>query len=158
MKNYTHEIKWALYFALMMLVWMVFERMAGLHDEHIDKHPLITNFVAIPAIAMYVFALRQKREKAYGGHMSYKQGFMSGLIMTLVVTILSPLTQYITSTIITPDFFTHAINYAVSEGKMSQTEAEDYFSLTNYVKQTILFTPVMGIVTTAIVAVFVKRK
>ncbi len=158
MKNYTHEIKWALYFALMMLVWMVFERMAGLHDEHIDKHPLITNFVAIPAIAMYVFALRQKREKAYGGHMSYKQGFMSGLIMTLVITILSPLTQYITSTIITPDFFTNAINYAVSEGKMSQTEAEDYFSLTNYVKQTILFTPVMGIVTTAIVAVFVKRK
>ena len=121
MKNYTHEIKWALYFALMMLVWMVFERMAGLHDEHIDKHPLITNFVAIPAIAMYVFALRQKREKAYGGHMSYKQGFMSGLIMTLVITILSPLTQYITSTIITPDFFTNAINYAVSEGKMSQT-------------------------------------
>ena len=158
MKNYTHEIKWALYFALMMLVWMVLERMAGLHDEHIDKHPLITNFVAIPAIAMYVFALRQKREKAYGGHMSYKQGFMSGLIMTLVITILSPLTQYITSTIITPDFFTNAINYAVSEGKMSQTEAEDYFSLTNYVKQTILFTPVMGIVTTAIVAVFVKRK
>lgn len=158
MKNYTHEIKWALYFALMMLVWMVFERMAGLHDEHIDKHPLITNFVAIPAIAMYVFALRQKREKAYGGHMSYKQGFMSGLIMTLVITILSPLTQYITSTIITPDFFTNAINYAVSEGKMSQTEAEDYFSLTNYVKQTILFTPVMGIVTTAIVAIFVKRK
>ena len=158
MKNYTHEITWALYFALMMLVWMVFERMAGLHDEHIDKHPLITNFVAIPAIAMYVFALRQKREKAYGGHMSYKQGFMSGLIMTLVITILSPLTQYITSTIITPDFFTNAINYAVSEGKMSQTEAEDYFSLTNYVKQTILFTPVMGIVTTAIVAVFVKRK
>lgn len=158
MKKYTHEIKWALYFALMMLVWMVFERMAGLHDEHIDKHPLITNFVAIPAIAMYVFALRQKREKAYGGHMSYKQGFMSGLIMTLVITILSPLTQYITSTIITPDFFTNAINYAVSEGKMSQTEAEDYFSLTNYVKQTILFTPVMGIVTTAIVAVFVKRK
>jgi hypothetical protein len=158
MKNYTHEIKWALYFALMMLVWMVLERMAGLHDEHIDKHPLITNIVAIPAIAMYVFALRQKREKAYGGHMSYKQGFMSGLIMTLVITILSPLTQYITSTIITPDFFTHAINYAVAEGKMSQTKAEDYFSLTNYVKQTILFTPVMGIVTTAIVAIFVKRK
>lgn len=158
MKKYTHEIKWALYFALMMLVWMVLERMAGLHDEHIDKHPLITNFVAIPAIAMYVFALRQKREKAYGGHMTYMQGFMSGLIMTLVITILSPLTQYITSTIITPDYFSNAINYAVAEGKMSQADAEDFFSLSNYLKQTILFTPVMGIVTTAIVALFVKRK
>lgn len=158
MKKYTHEIKWALYFVLMMLVWMVLERMAGLHDEHIDKHPIITNFVAIPAILMYVFALRQKREKAYGGHMTYKQGFMSGLIMTLVVTIFSPLTQYITSTVITPDYFAHAIDYAVAEGKMTQPDAEAYFNLSNYVKQTIVFTPVMGIVTTAIVAFFVKRK
>ena len=158
MNKFRIEIKWALIFIVMMLLWMVLERLTGLHDVHIDKHPIYTNFVAILAILVYVLALLDKRKNFYNGVMSYKQGFMAGLIITLIVTAFSPLTQYITSTIISPEYFTNVINYSVNEGLMSQTEAEEYFNLKSYLVQVIIFTPIMGIVTTAIVAIFTKSK
>lgn len=90
--------------------------------------------------------------------MSYKQGFISGLIITLIVALLSPLSQYITSEFITPEYFPNVINYAVESGKMTQTEAESYFNLKSYLIQSVIGALVMGVVTSAIVAIFVKSK
>jgi len=158
MKKIKIEIKWAIIFVVMTLIWMVLEKLVGLHDEHIDKHPIYTNFIAIPAIAIYVFALLDKRKNFYKGAMTYKQGFITGLIITAIVTVLSPLTQYITSTIITPEYFPNMINYSVETGKLTQVAAEEYFNLKNYLLQVIIGTPVMGILTTAIVAIFTRKK
>lgn len=158
MKKIQIEIKWGILFVLMGLVWMVLERVAGLHDVYIEQHPVYTNLFAIPAIALYVFALLEKRKKDYGGIMNYKQGVISGLWITLVVTIFSPLSMYLTATIITPDFFTNAIEASVRLGEMSREEAEAYFSLKNYTIQSVMFAPVMGIVTSLIVAFFTKKE
>jgi hypothetical protein len=158
MKNIKIEIKWAIIFALMTLLWMVFERSVGLHDTHIDKHAVYTNFIAIPAISVYVFALLDKRKNFYHGKMTYLQGFICGLIITLFVTVLSPLTQYITSTIITPDYFENAIAYGVSTGKITPEAAEDYFNLENYIIQGLIGAPFMGLITTALVAIFTRKK
>lgn len=156
-KNYALEIKWGVFFMLMQLAWMTMERLAGLHDAHIDKHAVVTNLVAIPSVLLYVLALREKRNKQLGGAMTYRQGFITGLIMTIVVTLLSPLSQYITSTIISPDYFENAIQYAVSTGASTQEEAEANFNLKNYLMVTVLFTPVVGVITSAIVALFLKK-
>ncbi len=158
MKKITTEIKWALIFVAMTLSWMLFEKLAGFHDVNIDKHPIVTNFIAIPAIAVYVLALLDKRKRDYNGVMTYKQGFISGLIITAIVTILSPLTQVITSLLITPDYFKNVIEYSVSHGLKSREEAEKYFSLGNYIIQGLIGAPIMGIITTAIVAVFTMKK
>ena len=158
MKTIKIELKWAVLFAIMMLLWMLMEKLVGLHDEHIDKHMIYSNFVAIPAILMYVFALLDKRKNFYNGVMSYGQAFISGVIMSLFIAVLTPLTQYITSTVITPDYFTNVTEYAVAEGMMTQTEAEGYFNLQNYIIQATLFAPIMGVITTALVALFVKKK
>jgi len=60
MNKFKLEIKWALLFTIMSLLWMLLERLLGLHDEHIEKHAIYTNFIAIPSILIYVFALHQK--------------------------------------------------------------------------------------------------
>jgi len=158
MKKIKIEIKWAITFSIMILVWMFIEKLAGFHSEHIDKHPVYTNFIIIPTIIIYVLALLDKRKNVYNGIMTYKQGLISGLIIALIVTILSPLTQYITSTIITPDYFSNVIKYVVNEGEMNQIEAENYFNLKSYIIQALIGAPIMGIVTTAIVAIFTRRK
>jgi hypothetical protein len=158
MKNITTEIKWALIFVAMTLSWMVFEKLAGFHDVNIEKHPVVTNLIAIPAIAIYVLALLDKRKRDYAGVMSYKQGFISGLIITAIVTLLSPLTQVITSVVITPDYFKNVIEYTVSHGLNSREETEKYFSLGSYIIQGLIGAPVMGIITTSIVAVFTRTK
>lgn len=157
MKNIKIEIKWAIIFVAMMLLWMLLEKMAGLHDENIEKHKIFTNFVAIPAIVLYVIALLDKRKNHYGGKISFKQGFISGLIITTIVTLFSPLTQYITVEIITPEYFTNMIEYTVNEEIYTLEKAESVFNLKSYIIQSLLFTPVMGVITTLIVAFGVKN-
>lgn len=158
MKNIKIEIKWAFIFIAMMLVWMVLERLFGFHDENIEYHPIVTNFVAIPAILIYVFALLDKRKNFYMGSMTYLQGLVSGFIITLIVTIFTPLTQYLTSTVITPDYFDNMIDYSVKIGNMTQKDAEAYFNLESYIMQSTIGAPIMGIITTLIVAIFTRKK
>jgi hypothetical protein len=158
MGKYKIEIKWAFIFIGMMLLWMLLERLTGLHDQYIDKHMIYTNFVAIPSIIIYVFALLDKRKNFYNGKMNYLQAFISGLVITFVVTIFTPLSQYITSTFITPEYFTNAINHSVEMGMMTQEAAEAYFNLNSYIKQSVIGAPIMGILTSAIVAIFVRKK
>lgn len=157
MNKYKVEIKWAIIFFVVSLLWMVFERAVGLHDEHIDKHMIYTNFFAIPAILVFVMALLDKRKTSYGGKMTYKQGLMAGLIITAIVTILSPVSQYITSEWITPDYFKNVTNYSVETGFMTREAAMDYFNLKNYIIQSVIGAAAMGVVTSAIVAIFTRR-
>lgn len=157
MEKFKIEIKWAFIFMGMMLSWMILERLFGLHDTHIDKHAIYTNFVAIPAILIYVFALLDKRKTDFNGSMSYKQALISGLIITFIVTIFTPLTQYLTTAVITPNYFNNIIDYSVTTGQMTQEEAEAYFNTKNYIIQSTIFTPVMGIITTLIVGLFIKK-
>lgn len=158
MEKIKIEMKWAAIFVLTTLIWMVIEKVSGLYSENIDKHEMVSMFFMVPAITIYVLALLDKRKKDFEGAMSYKQGFISGLIITAFVTILSPLTQYITSVWIGPEYFENVIAYTVEQGKMTLTEAEDYFNLRNYILEGLIGAPIMGLMTTAIVAIFTRKK
>lgn len=157
MQSRRIEIKWAIIFTAMMLLWMLGERLTGLHGEHIDQHYIYTNFVAIPAILIYVLALRDKRKNFYHGTMTYQQGFLTGLIMTVFITLLTPLTQYIISEIISPGYFTNAIDYAIETENMTPQKAKDFFNLKSYILQATIGAFVMGLVTTAVVAIFMRK-
>lgn len=159
MKTRTIEIKWAIIFSVVGLLWMLLEKLTGLHSTHIDKHMYLTNLFAIPAIIMMVLALKDKKRNFYKGQMSYKQGFVSGLIISVFIALLSPLTQWITSTIITPEYFPNVIAYSVETGyHKSVAEAEAYFNLKNYIIQSSVGALIMGIITTAVIMVFLQTK
>ncbi len=158
MKELKIELKWALIFTLAALAWMYIEKSLGWHDVKISEHYYLTNIFAVVAITVYVLALRDKKINYYEGQMSYRQGFISGVILTLFVALLSPLSQYITSVYISPDYFSNVILYSVSQGEMTQEEAEAYFNLKSYMIQATIGALIMGILTSAIVAFFVKSK
>lgn len=157
MKNFKTEIKWGLIFTVSGLLWMVLEKALGWHDEHIDKHAIYTNFFAIIAIVIYVFALKDKRDNVLGGKMTWQQGFVSGMIISLVVALLSPLSQYLTHKIITPSYFENVINYTVENGAMTLENAKAYFNLSSYMIQSAVFALGIGILTSAIVALFMRK-
>jgi len=152
------EIKWAIIFAVASLFWMAFEKSMGWHDVLIEKHAIYTNFFAIIAIAVYVLALLDKRKVDYYGKMNWKQGFVSGVILSVIIAVISPLIQYIVSTEITPEYFENIIEFVVDSGKMGQEAAESYFNLKSYMVQSLFGALTMGIVTSAIVAFFVKKQ
>ncbi len=158
MKKYTTELKWAVIFIIVTFLWMLFEKMMGWHDENIADHATYTNFYAIPATLVYVFALRDKRNKDLDGHMTWKQGFVSGLIISVIIAILTPLTTWLTHELITPDYFENISAFSVASGHLTAEEAGAYFSLSNYILQGVIVALLYGAVTSAIVAIFLRKK
>ena len=157
MKKYELEIKWGIIFTVVALLWMVVEKLAGWHSTGIAKHATYTNFFAIIAIALYVFALRSKRRQL-GNQMTWKEGFIAGSITSVVVALLSPLSQLITHKLISPEYFPNAIKYAVESGNATQKEAEAFFNLNSYLMQASIGALIMGLITSAIVAFFVRNR
>lgn len=158
MENIKIELKWAVVFMQVTLTWIVIEKVSGLYSDHIDKHAIYSNLFMIPAITVYVFALIDKRNDYYEGSMTYKQGFVSGVLLTVFVTLLSPLTQYVSTEWIGPEYFPNIIAYNVEIGALSQADAENYYNLKSFIMEGLIATPLMGLFTTALVALFTKRK
>ncbi len=158
MSNFRTEIKWGFLFTTMMILWMLGERLAGLHGENIARHATWSNAVLVPALTIYGLALRDQRENSYDGTMTWAQGFRAGAIITAVVALLTPLTQWLTSAVISPDYFANTIEYGVSSGQTTQENAEAFFNRKNYIILSFIMSIVMGLTTTAIIALFVRRK
>ncbi len=159
MKNIKIEIKWAIIFSIVGLLWMLLEKLSGLHSTYIDYHLYLTNLFAIPAIIMMVMALKDKKKNFYNGKMNYKQGLVSGIILSIIIALLSPLTQWITSYVITPEYFPNVIKRSVELGYYSSTEeAQANFNYKNYAIQSAVGALIMGVVTTAIAMIFIRTK
>ena len=62
MKSKLIEIKWAIIFTIIALLWMMFEKSMGWHDALIAKHALYTNWFGLIAILVYIVALLDKRK------------------------------------------------------------------------------------------------
>ncbi|MEN0048039.1 MAG: DUF4199 domain-containing protein [Bacteroidota bacterium] len=159
MKNIKIEIKWAVIFTVVALLWMVLEKLSGLHGKYIEYHMYLTNLFSIPAIVMMVLALKDKKKNFYDGIMSYQQGLISGVILATIIGILSPLSQWITSFVITPEYFPNVIEYSLESGFHStKAEAEAMFNYQSYAIQGAIGAFVMGAITTAIAMIFLRTK
>lgn len=159
MKNLKLEIKWAIIFVIMSLAWMVLEKLCGLHGKYIDYHLYLTNLFAIPAIWVMVLALKDKKKNHYNGNMSYKQGLISGIFISIFIALMSPLSQWVISYIITPEYFPNVIKRSVEIGYFKTTaEAEAQFNYPNYAKQSAIGALVMGVLTSAIAMLFIRTK
>lgn len=159
MRNIKIETKWATIFSVMVLLWMLLEKIGGLHSVYIDYQLYLTNLFAIPAIWIMVLALKDKKKEIYSGQMSYKQGLISGVILSLFIALISPLTQWITSYVITPEYFPNVIKRSVEIGYYKTTEeAQANFNYANYAIQGAIGALIMGITTTIVVMIFLRTK
>ena len=157
MNKFKIELKWAFIFTAATLVWMYFEKMMGWHGESIEKQAIYTNLFGILAIVIYVFALREKREKYFKGIMSWQQGFLSGAILSIIIAAITPFAQYVVHTFISPEYFKNIISFTVDNELMKAEMAEKYFNLSTYMFQSAFFALSFGIVTAAVVAWFLKK-
>jgi hypothetical protein len=159
MKNLKIEIKWAFIFTAIVLLWMLLEKLVGLHDKYLDLHYYLTNLFAIPAIVMMVLALKDKKKNFYEGVMTYKQGLISGIILSSVIALLSPLSQWVISYIITPEYFPNVIKRSVESGHYATTEeAEAFFNYKSYAIGSAFWALLMGVITTAVAMIFIQTK
>lgn len=158
MGKYRIEIKWSVIFSFAMILWMLGEKLFGLHDEYIAEHSFYTGFFGIIAIGIYLLALYNKRKSYYNGFMSWKDGFRTGARLTLGIVILSPFVQLFILEVVTPDYFTNIREYSVAAGEMTAEEADAYFSTWNYILQSLVWAAISGLITAAITALILRRK
>lgn len=156
MKKNKIEIKWAFISTAMFLLWMTLEKLTGLHDKYLEQQQIVTMLILIPSAIIYVLALLDKKKNYFSGSMTYKQSFMSGLMLTLLIVVLSPVSQLITSYIITPNYFTNVIEHTVKKGMFTQEQAEQQFNIKNYLITSAAGGLVTGIVFSAIISLFTK--
>jgi hypothetical protein len=158
MEKYKIEVKWAFLFAAMYLIWMTMEKLAGLHDKYLEQQQIVSMLVLIPAIIIYILAIKDKKKNYYAGTITYKQSFMSGLLLTIFVVLLSPINQLITSYLISPDYFTNVIAHTVKSGMFTQEQAEAQFNIKSYIITSIIGGLVTGIIFSLIISIFAKSK
>ena len=159
MSSFKIEFKWAILFSIMGLVWMLLEKLSGLHSTYIDYHLYLTNLFAIPAIWLMVLALKEKKKVYFDGNITYVQGLVSGIILSVIIALLSPITQLITTYLITPEYFPNVIKRSVEIGYYKTTaEAEANFNYSNYAVQGAIAAFVMGLLTTSIAMIFIRTR
>ena len=141
----------------MGLLWICLEYAVGLHGRFIAWHPILTNLIAIPSVIIMVLAILEKRH-VLGGVITFKQAFLCGLGVSIVVAVLSPLTQFIFHRLINPGFFENAIRYGVEHGKTTLEQAQAFFNLRSYVIQSVLAAIIMGSITSLVIAAMIKKE
>jgi hypothetical protein len=158
MKNYIIEIRWAFIFTVTAILWAGIEKLMGMHDSKIGSQPVFSMLFAIPAIFVYVLALLEIKQKKFNGVMSWKEGVVSGFVMSLFVAVLSPVSQWATYTLISPEFFAKAVKFYTDKHILTETRALEAFNLAAYMKKSITESLSMGVITSALVALIVKTK
>jgi len=156
MKRYQLELKWGIIFSVAGIVWIGAERIFGLHSTHIDKHPMYTNLFFFIAILIIILALLEKR-KSLGGYMTWKEGFLSSVLIGVVVLIFAPLSQMIIHYLISPEYFQNAIQYSVENKLATEEEAQGYFNLKSYIMQSIITPVPAAAITGGLASLFIKR-
>jgi hypothetical protein len=141
----------------MGLLWLTLEYLVGLHDKLIAWHPILTNLVAIPSVIIMVLAILEKR-RVLGGKITFGQAFLCGLGVSIVVALLSPLTQFIFHRLINPGYFDNAIRYGVSQGKATLEQAQGLFNLESYMIQSVLAAIIIGTITSLVIAAMIKKE
>jgi len=145
-------------FSILTMVWMILEKTLGWHDAQIGKQLIYTNLFGFVAVAIYILALLEKKKQFFKGNISWKQGFLSGTVLTVVIAVLSPMVNAVVYTYITPRFFDTMVAYRVAHKFQTLTQAKAYFNLHSYIVLGIFDTLSKGILTAAIIAFFIKTK
>lgn len=158
MKKFTIEFTWAVIYTLASLLWTVLEEAMGFHDEYVGGQMTFVWLFGLVAIPVYFFAIRDKRNNFYNRKANWTQLFLSGAIISVFVALMSPLTQYISLNLISPDFIRNSINYFVSSGKMKAEKAELFFSFRSLVLQAVSNGISIGVIISALAALFLKTE
>ena len=157
MKKFAVEIKWGIRYAFLWILWLFIEKSSGYYEAKTSDHALYSLLFTFVTIFVYFVAIKEKKKEFFKDIMSWKQGCVTGIFLTIVMAILTPFCQIIFHKAIAPEFFPNMIEFSISKGN-SKEVAENYFNLSSYILQSIFGTLSFGVVLSAVVALFLQTK
>lgn len=157
MKKFAIEIKWGIRYAFLWILWLFIEKSSGYYDVKISDQALYSLLFTFVIFFVYYVAIKEKKKDFFKDDMSWKQGCVTGIFLTIVMALLTPFCQIIFHKAIAPEFFPNMIEYSVSKGNSRET-AENYFNLSSSIIQSVFSTLSLGVVISAVVALFLQTK
>ncbi len=155
-KKIKIALKWAIIYTILFLVWTLLEKTLGWHEEGIANKQWLSMFFIPFAITMYWLAMKETRRRVYNRVITWKQCFISGVLMAIFVALLSPIAVYITQNFITPENFETVANQSVTNDLLKIEQANDLLNIDNYRWQIAIGAFVIGVITAAISAFILK--
>ncbi|WP_159780342.1 DUF4199 domain-containing protein, partial [Flavobacterium sp. 9AF] len=138
-------------------LWMYFEKSMGWHNNKVLLEPLY-NLLFLPiSILLIGLALFDKKRNHFKNEMDWKKGFISGIILSVLITVLNPLVLYITHNYISPDFFNNAVNASVIEG-LPLEKAKARYNLNTAISNSVFDKLSFGVVISAVISYFIRTK
>lgn len=152
------ELKWAGIITAFTCFWAALEQALGYHKDF--SNILITAFIYYIILTfMWAIAFIDKK-KSLGKNTvwEFKSAFKFGLILTGLLTILSPISQYIIYENISPDYFNNIIEYRLAKGRETRESLEDIYNMEVAIRTGVTETLSYSIVFSALYAWVFKTK
>ncbi|MDR0227534.1 MAG: DUF4199 domain-containing protein [Flavobacteriaceae bacterium] len=158
MKKFSIEFKWAALATLAALIWMIIEKSLGFHDEKIRYEIGFAMLFNLILIIFYWLNIREKKQVYYEGIITWQKAFISGLVLTVMISFFYPLIQYIGYNQLTPGFMQHLQEALITEGKMTLEDAQKNASFDLFMRNAVFNNLSFGVVYSAIIAYFMQTK
>ena len=148
-------VRFGLLFAAMQTIYIVCEYLLGLHTTYIDQMGWGQLFFFPLAIGMMWYGLATLKKESEG-NLAYLDGIKMGWVVGIVSGAIAVPFFMFYLCCINPDFLSLAIESTVRTGNYSQEEAENLFQVPSYYYGMFIFSQAAGILTNAILGLFMK--
>lgn len=157
MNKFKIEFRWAIYYTFLSILWFQLEKSLGYHNQNIDNQPYITNLFYVIIFFIYILQLLDKKKNYFNRIMTWQQGLISGVVLSVFAMILSPFAIYFKLKYVNPAFFQQMIKASTSRG-IKLENAEAVFNLKAYITLGIVDCLSFGIIFAALASAIIKSK
>ncbi|SEH65703.1 Protein of unknown function [Paenimyroides aquimaris] len=151
------ELKWAGIITAFTCLWAALKQALGYHKDFSN--------ILIPAIYYVILTflwaiafVDKKKSLGKGAVWEFKSAFKFGLILTGLLTILSPIAQYIIYENISPDYFNNMIEYQMAKGRQTRESLELIHNINFAIRQGVMNSLSLGVIYAALYAWVFKTK
>ncbi len=155
--KFKTEVKFGLVIGLLTIIWLLGEYSTGLHHKHHDLFLIVTNFVYIIPLTGIYMGISDKRKNYYNHSLTFGQGVLTGLIISVIYSLIAGIGQYCYHVIINPGYFDLMIAKSQEHG-VSKEEAAKYFNTYNYTMSVVVADFVVGLFASLLHSAILKRK
>jgi hypothetical protein len=162
------EIKSGVAISVACFLWLLLEFFLGLHTTRIDLYPLFTWMVIIIPITGLYWTIKSKRDRFYKGKINFIQSLKTGIMVTGVSSVITPLLSWLYVSVVNPFYFSTMITHrkqmidelnlsSLEEKSVKINEAFQYYNTSTYLMQSFLTMLVLGLVLSLIIAALVRK-
>jgi len=147
----------AITYFFIFIIWKACEKLMGFHDDKINLYPLISDLILIPIVILYAIGFKSLRI-SLGGKIKFINALGFGLMASLFIVALTPMSVWIFDQFLNPNFYATMIQYQVKNHLSTLEIAQQSFNHENFKQSYIIGNIVTGSLLSAIMAFLSSKK